>query len=393
MKDLEEIKINFNEVKRLRTDINAIFDEIESKNNELNKIYLNMVKTHNSKNYLFGLDAFFFQNKLIETEYDNMRKIFNYIDNRIYCEYYKLYKLVQDYIINELKDNKLLDKMLLSKKNYPAYKDLEPLKTYDIEIISEIQQTISQTIMQLNDYLLMKRASLNNDKEQSDMGINIDNMLNFQLYTNAVIEQKIAMFSSYLEVFNKHHLKYLARLILKAKFMLGVVNEDIHLKTNNKNNNSNTNKSSMTSSLNSSINSLNLSVNSTTKLNNRQSSPVSSVASSIDHHEETSIRSFINISNNEDSVSKELNGILNAIPITPKSEPETENIELGSSIIQEQPQAYSVAEQAVVEQSLAEPVIVEQALVEQALVEQALVSETKENNIELIVKQDEIFMV
>lgn len=392
MKNLEEIKTDFNEVKRLRTDISAIFDEIEGKNNELNKIYLNMVKTHNSKNYLFGLDAFFFQNKLIETEYDNMRKIFNYIDNRIYCEYYKLYKLVQDYIINELKDNKLLDKMLLSKKNYPAYKDLEPSKTYDIEIVSEIQQTISQTITQLNDYLIMKRASLNNDKEQSDMGINIDNMLNFQLYTNAVIEQKIAMFSSYLEVFNKHHLKYLARLILKAKFMLGVVNEDIHLKTNKQgtpivNNNSNKNNKeitpSMTSSLNSSLNSLNLSVNSTSTLNNRQSSPVST-ASSLDHHEESSIRSFINISNNDDNVTKELNGILNAIPITPKSEPETENIVLESSNIQSQIEEHT-PEQASVEQVLAEQLSTPEVETKENIIE--------EKNVETIVKQDDIFMV
>ena len=35
-----------------------------------------MVKTHVDKNYTLGLDSFYFQNKLIQMEYDNMKSIF-----------------------------------------------------------------------------------------------------------------------------------------------------------------------------------------------------------------------------------------------------------------------------------------------------------------------------
>ena len=39
------------------------------------------------------------------------------------------------------------------------------------------------------------------------------------------------MFSQNLEIFNKHHKKYFTRLYLKLKLMIGVVNEDISVKT------------------------------------------------------------------------------------------------------------------------------------------------------------------
>ncbi len=41
------------------------------------------------------------------------------------------------------------------------------------------------------------------------------------------------MFENYLNTFGNHHSKYFGRLTIKVKIMLGVVNEDFHLKNNN----------------------------------------------------------------------------------------------------------------------------------------------------------------
>ena len=55
----------------------------------LTNLYKDLVKTHVDKNYRLGIDSFHFQNKLMQMEYDNMKNISGFIDNRIYCEYYK----------------------------------------------------------------------------------------------------------------------------------------------------------------------------------------------------------------------------------------------------------------------------------------------------------------
>jgi len=57
----------------------------------LNEVYKKILRNHITKNnFLFGLDTFSFQNKLIDTEYNNLIKYGSLINNRIYYDYYKL---------------------------------------------------------------------------------------------------------------------------------------------------------------------------------------------------------------------------------------------------------------------------------------------------------------
>ena len=58
----------------------------------------------------------------------------------MYCEYFKLHKIIVDYISNNLNDKKNID--LVKINNYPIYKDLEPFKEYKFEIILEIHESI-----------------------------------------------------------------------------------------------------------------------------------------------------------------------------------------------------------------------------------------------------------
>ena len=223
-----DIKTNFIYIKELRSNINSIFLEIEDKLHALNKIYIELIATHKNTDYTFGIDSFYFQNKLIEIEYDNIKSIFNGINNRIYCEYYKLYKLIYTYIATELKDTIFIEK-LNQKKNYPIYKDLEPIKTYNFELIIDIQQNIIETIEFLFNFLLNKAGELKTVSTTSNFGINIENLVNFQMYSNTLLNEKINIFCKYLTIFNKHHSKYFSRLLIKSKMMIGIVNEDIHI--------------------------------------------------------------------------------------------------------------------------------------------------------------------
>ena len=86
--------LGFASIKTTRMNVCNIFQAIKQKLADLSKMYMDVVKNHGIKEYTFGLDAFHFQSKLIEYEYENMQKLLNTITNRFYCEYYKLYKII-----------------------------------------------------------------------------------------------------------------------------------------------------------------------------------------------------------------------------------------------------------------------------------------------------------
>ena len=223
---------DFDTIKDMRLEINVIFIDNDNKIKNLNAIHLDLVKTHVDTTYRFGLDSFHFQNRLIQIENENMKHIFSYIDNRIYCEYYKLYRIIYDYITNELNDRLYADKLLSLHKKFPIYKDLEPTKVYDFTITNEISNSINQTINDLYDYLVTKKQSLESEKKQSDMGINIHSLINEHGYKIVLLEEKLNSFVRYLNTFHSHHTKYLTRLISKLTLMNDIVNEDIQLKQN-----------------------------------------------------------------------------------------------------------------------------------------------------------------
>jgi hypothetical protein len=229
--DLTELNAKFENLKGMRLDLRIIFDEISLKLQSLNKLYEDLVKTHGQNDYTFGIDSFYFQNKLINMEYENMLKLFSSVDNRVYCEYYKIYKLILDYVHVDLKHTKILDKVVAIQQNFPPYKDLEPLKNYDFALTCNIQQIVMQILHDLQDFLVIKQAITLQDKQQSEMGINIDNIVHAQVYNNVLLHERITMYMRYIESFNLHHHKYLSRLTLKSKIMIGIVNQDIQLKS------------------------------------------------------------------------------------------------------------------------------------------------------------------
>jgi len=229
MKEILELKNDFNCVKVLRGDILNVFETLDSKLMVLKKIYINLLGLHNQSEHMFGIDSFYFQNKLIENEFENLKDIQHYIENRMYCEYYQLHILVQEYVEKEVVSENVRNKIAVRKK-YPAYKNLDPRRIYDFRLVAELQDHIIISIMELETYRQAKVAELETDNAQSKLGLNIGNLVNSHRFYNALLNEKISMFIRYLQVFHEHHTKYFTRLHIKAKLIMGIINEDIQIK-------------------------------------------------------------------------------------------------------------------------------------------------------------------
>lgn len=228
MDDLTEISDKFDDVKNIRSKINISFSEIDAKIASLKLIYKDVSEKHTQVECTLGVDSLYFQNELISREFKNLQLLFDFINNRIYCEYYKLNSMIQSYIKNDLKSQELMKKTK-TETVYPPYKSLDPLKVYDFSLVIQLFNQIVDLLNKMNSHIKNQDDNLVIDQTRLDMGLNIDNVINSQTYVNTILREKCVMFKSYLSAFQRHHLKYLNRLDKKVDLVLAIIHDDISL--------------------------------------------------------------------------------------------------------------------------------------------------------------------
>ena len=96
--NLEKLKNSFNNILQLIDEISRIKLHANTKLNNLRDAYFKLIENNNKKVFLFCLDSFYFQYKSFQLEYDNLEKGLAFINNRMYCDYYKLYHMIVDTI-------------------------------------------------------------------------------------------------------------------------------------------------------------------------------------------------------------------------------------------------------------------------------------------------------
>jgi hypothetical protein len=232
--EISEIKKTFLDIQNMRTNIKTAFDAFELKTKLLKDVYLKYINenTNNNKSYnkseklLFGLDSLHFQNTLIDFEYNNLRNLYYLIDNKIYCEYYKLLKLINKYIISNTKLNEIIS---INTNKYPPYKDLEPFKVYEFNLINEIHDDIINLLNNVLNYCKAELENLNREKTNKINGLKLDNYINTIEYDIVIIKQNMNLYINYLNVFHTYHLTYLSRLNIKINIIWGQISSDIKL--------------------------------------------------------------------------------------------------------------------------------------------------------------------
>jgi hypothetical protein len=240
----DNIKKDFIKVLQLRKKIIELFENLSIKMNQFKKLYNNMIKTtsvssvagtSSYQHSLFGIDAFYFQHKLIELEYNNMETVYKTLDNRLYCDHYKLISMVKEYINTEIMFSCSDNLKVMISKEFPYYKQLETTKEYDISYTTEMQSIIIQAICEINAVLEKKEKDVSKNKKHSEKGININNLIHMKNYNNAIMRSKMNMFIQYLETFNNHHINYFTNLMNRASTVLQNVVDSIRVDSDSDN--------------------------------------------------------------------------------------------------------------------------------------------------------------
>jgi len=228
---LIKVKIVFDNVKEMRSEISILFDNLDGRIRKLKEMYSEFVtytksiQTADVKSFIFSLDSFYFQTSLLQKEYNYLKDYYSTIINRMYGEYYKLLKLITEYVEKSLIDNKLNE--ILKNKKYPKYDDLDDAKQYPFELILQLNEDIISVVNYLIHVLKDKEAALKQYTTNQNYGLNVNNFVSTYNYEVIVLQEQINLYEKYLEFFYHVHEKLLKRLITKISVLEAQLNTDI----------------------------------------------------------------------------------------------------------------------------------------------------------------------
>jgi hypothetical protein len=223
---LNSLKQDFTKIVDIKNDVEKTFCTLSDKIKKLDEFYAEFIKNNRQNLFMFGLDSFHFQGKLIDIEHEDMHRLFDSIINRMYCEYYKLCKIIVDYIQKNISEKKILE-LTAVNSNFPVYKDLEPFKKYDFDHIQNLHEHILVLLQAIHGYLLNKEHELKMHQNKNSIGLNIDNFVYTFNYTNILVREKLVLFITYIEFFHKLHNKNLKRFTTKLQLMFSQITNDV----------------------------------------------------------------------------------------------------------------------------------------------------------------------
>lgn len=197
------MKDRFLEISSIRKQIQELFHRLEDKKKGMKENYATLVASND--NHFFGLDSFRFQVKLAENELAFLNDQFTLIDNRLYCDYYKLYNHVYEYYVENLPHG-------IVKSVFPIYKDLEPTKVYETELVHKLYKDILTLIHKAYDTLDHEHRKRESEKRLTTSGIHIGNYVHNRVFTDTLIKTNIELFEQYLNTYFIYHMTFLVNL-------------------------------------------------------------------------------------------------------------------------------------------------------------------------------------
>ena len=208
--NLDKLKNTFQNILLLRNDVTKAKDQINLKIEHLKLSYQELSKHTTKKSLLFSLDSFFFQYKLFSLELENMNKTRILLNNRMYCDYYKLYMLITMYIQDNADDLSAEEQEF---RTYPVYKDLEPFQEYNLEDIKNMHSDIMKFVNYLYECYEKNHENIVNYNKKSRIGFSISNMLNTLEHENSILNQQMTLYVNYLSFFHISQTKHLKNLL------------------------------------------------------------------------------------------------------------------------------------------------------------------------------------
>jgi hypothetical protein len=223
-KIIEKLNRNFEGIQLIITEMKISKTILSDKITQFKTMYTELVKTNQTKIFIFCLDSLYFQYKSSLMDLEAMENNRKFIMNRMYCDYYKLYHI----IVAELNEKKILQ---IELKTYPHYKDLDVLYEYNIESIQHIHSDILLILHKLYEKYKNNQMGVQEHIDTKKSVLSISNFLNTLKFENGLLENQIMLYINYMAFFQFTQKKMLIKLYNRMSYFNKEIDDYLNFKT------------------------------------------------------------------------------------------------------------------------------------------------------------------
>jgi hypothetical protein len=219
----EKLKGSFKNIIAMKREIGNTKNHVNVKLGELKKLHNEMIRDNNKQIFLFCLDSFYYQYKIFAMEFEHIKKLRAILNNRMYCDYYKLHNIIVKFCKTHINEESL------NIHTFPVYKDLEPFQEYRIEDIMLIHDSILQLINTLYLETVNKEDIILHYNENHKVGFSISNFLNTLSHENRILQDQITLFVNYISFFHISQQKQLKKLHHRISDFFKEIDDNINM--------------------------------------------------------------------------------------------------------------------------------------------------------------------
>lgn len=224
MHNISRLQGEFNEIIHLSTEIMNKKTALDEKLKKLKEQYNELVKQNSKKIFLFCLDSFYFQYKVLHVEMEQFHRMCALIHNRIYGDYYKLFNI----ILMQCKENNIqVPGLVRESEQFPIYKDLEPFLEYKIEDVIKIHADILAVINEVYMLYVSNQKNIHKHNDRIHAGFSITSFINTLSYENVLIKEQIGLYSNYMAFYHNSQKSYLTKLLIKMDGFIRDIEDEV----------------------------------------------------------------------------------------------------------------------------------------------------------------------
>ena len=207
---MNECNVKFKELIVTCENIRDTNENLKKKIKDLQTKFQTLSNKEVSQLFVYSLDSVFFQFYVCNIQMEHFSKIFDLIQNHIYCDLFKLHRILCDYVENNIHEKKIV--ALLNVGMYPVYKDLEKYKVYDIDVVIALYENISNIITAVQECCRVGTLHFNQHKLSIENGFHYDKLLQTFQFNTKVVEEQVKLYYNFLKHSCNYHHEYLNKI-------------------------------------------------------------------------------------------------------------------------------------------------------------------------------------
>ena len=200
-----EHRIEFDKLINTRICLNERLNTLETTLSVMKDKYKEFTKNNSKKIYLYSLDSFFFQYKILHVEFEHYKRFLTLINNRMYGDYYKLFMI----IIAQSKESNLPIRIEID--DLLVYKDLEPMYDYTIDNVTTLFDKIVIVMEQLRELYRMNSETISSNNTNNGVGFSIAAFFTTLKYENIILNEQIRMYLDFLKFYQSSQQGHLSK--------------------------------------------------------------------------------------------------------------------------------------------------------------------------------------